>query len=164
MREPLRSAASMTTVASAQPLITALRIGKDALVGDEPGRNCETRSPFAAISSCRLAFCGGYARSIPVPMTATVRPPAASAAVCAALSIPAARPLMTGTPLAASPVTSWRAWSMPLMCRVAGADDGNRRRVTRVGSSAHEQDRRVLVDHTEVGRVSRVENGDHPDA
>src|ERR1035441_2113598 len=114
MRARLRSAASITTVASAYPLITALRIGKDALVGDEPGRNCETRSPFAAISSCRLAFCGGYARSIPVPMTATVRPPAASAAVCTALSIPAARPLMTGTPLAASPVASWRAWSMPL--------------------------------------------------
>ena len=39
MRAPLRYAASMTTVASAYPLITALRIGNDVFVGGEPGRN-----------------------------------------------------------------------------------------------------------------------------
>jgi hypothetical protein len=68
--------------------------------------------PFAAISSCRAAFCAGYVRSMPVPITATVRPSAASAAVCAAVSMPAASPLMTGMPLAARPVAIWRAWWM----------------------------------------------------
>ena len=33
--------------------------------------------------------------------------------MCAAVSIPAARPLMTGIPLAASPVANWRAWWIP---------------------------------------------------
>jgi hypothetical protein len=48
-----------------------------------------------------------------LPMTATARPPTVRAAVSAAVSIPAARPLITGMPCAASPVVSWRAWSIP---------------------------------------------------
>ena len=41
------------------------------------------------------AFSFGYARSSGVPSTAIVRPPAAIAAVCAAVSTPSARPLTT---------------------------------------------------------------------
>ena len=119
--------------------------------------------PFAAISSCSAAFCAGYTRSMPVPMTATVRPPAASAAVCAAVSMPAARPLMTGTPRAASPAASSLAWSTPCGCRLPGADDGDRRRVALIGRAAQEEHRRALVDHPEVRRVLAVEDGDHPD-
>ncbi len=110
MRAPLWYAASTTTVASAYPLMTALRMGNDVLVGEAPGRNCEMTRPLAAISSWRAAFCAGYARSMPVPMTATVRPPPASAAVCAVVSMPAARPLITGTPRAASPAPNSLAW------------------------------------------------------
>ena len=101
-------------------------------------------------------------RSMPVPMTATVRPPAASAAVCAAVSMPAARPLMTGHRSPRAPQRVLRLVDA-LGRRVPGPDDGDRRRIALISGSAHEEDRRALVDHAEVRRVLRVEDGDHPD-
>ena len=49
------------------------------------------------------AFEGGYGMSGPLPSTATVAPPAASAPSCAAESQPSAMPLTTTMPAAAAP-------------------------------------------------------------
>src|SRR6185436_5680364 len=70
-------------------------------------------APCPIIFSASGRFSGGYTRSMPEPSTAIVRPPAASAPRCAAVSIPRASPLTIVTPRAASSPASDSATSTP---------------------------------------------------
>lgn len=106
MSEPDRGAASTTTVPSASPAMIRLREGKWRASGWLPGGCSATSSASCATCSCRSAFSGGKAMSIPLAITPIVR---GSAPTCAAVSIPRARPDTTVTPSAARSCASVRA-------------------------------------------------------
>src|SRR5206468_1832567 len=100
IKAPLRSAASTTTTPSASPASVRLRAGKWPASAGMPGGNCDRIAPCDSIARTSGPFSGGYTTSTPHPSTASVRPPAASALRCAAVSIPRARPLTIVTPRA----------------------------------------------------------------
>jgi hypothetical protein len=76
-----------------------LRIGKVCRSGSISIENSDTTAPFPLqIFSASASFSGGYNFDNPEPMTAIVRPFAASAPWCAAVSIPRASPLITVNP------------------------------------------------------------------
>src|SRR5574341_985217 len=110
---PLRSAASTTTTPSASAARVRLRTGKCPGSARVPGAHWETRAPRASMARASAWFSGGYTTSPPEPRTATVRPPAASAPRCAAVSMPRARPLTIVTPRAASAPASSSATATP---------------------------------------------------
>ncbi len=96
------------------------RKGKVHRVPPWPGHHCDTHAPLPATRRASSRFEFGYTRSMPVPNTAIVRPPASSAARCETVSIPSARPDTTVTPaFARRPATS-AAFARPssLACRV----------------------------------------------
>ena len=72
--------------------ITRLRIRKRCRSGSAPGGHSLISRPVSAICSNSAALPTGYGRSTPQASTATVSPSAASAARCAAASMPNAPP------------------------------------------------------------------------
>ena len=85
--------ASITRVTSARPDIVLLRRRKSHGAVTLDGRYSLTSDPpLATMSSANPRCAAGYRRVIGVPITATVLPPALSAARCAAASIPIASP------------------------------------------------------------------------
>jgi hypothetical protein len=126
------------------------------------GQNCESRRPRAAIFSWRSRLPTGYTLLMPVPMTAKVRPPSASAARCAAVSIPRpARQLPTRpAPRGREPRRQrWpgrdqRPRAIPRRHRGVVCDQG----------SADEQNRRHLVDPAKSDGIVIIEDGYEPAA
>ena len=129
----------------------AARRGPDAVAG-----LAEYETLVAAPGGTAPTWRRGYSTSRPVATTPIVRPPPSMAPWCAAPSIPMARPLITVIPDGRERGrASSRASASP--CGVAArADDGDARRVERVGSIAlGDQDRGRLRDRVEdrVGRL-----------
>ena len=78
----------------------------------------------------------GYVTSSPVATTPTVSPPASSAPSCAAPSIPIANPLTTVTPASARYAAELARVGETVRRRRPRTDDGDPRRVERVGPFA----------------------------
>ena len=129
---PLRSAASTTTTPRASPAMVRLRAGKFHASRRRARRKLR-HERAAALRSRRRArdSRADSSRSMPCPSTAIVRPPAASAPRCAAVSMPRASPLTIVTPRAARSAARRSATSTPYARRASRADDGDRERVAR---------------------------------
>ena len=95
MSDPLRTGASTTINPWLHPATMRFRYGKVCLSAMRSTGYSLITAPFSAMRSANAAFSGGYNFPMPLPITAIVRPFAASAASCAAVSIPRARPLIT---------------------------------------------------------------------
>ncbi len=95
------------------PLMMRLRMGKFCGKATVPMGNSETMSPFTASSAASLRFSEGYTTSTPQPSTAMVSPPAASAPLCAAVSMPRAMPLAMVRPACARSAESRSATARP---------------------------------------------------
>ena len=111
-----------------------------------------------------LAFWGGYERASPVPITATVRPPRASAAVWAAVSMPAASPETTVYPRSTRCSAIARARSMPASVALRAPTTAIACASAGVRRAGHEHHRRPVVDRAEVGRIAGLEHRDQPHA
>ena len=153
IKEPLPSAASTTSVPSASPLMTRLRCGKFCRRGPARGGNSETSAPAARMRSARPAFSGGYMQAIPVPSTATVRPPTPSAPSWLAASIPVARPLVMVSPALAKAAANSLAIASPEGRGPTRPDHRQLRCVQCLDLSHHIERRRRAPDCRERARI-----------
>jgi hypothetical protein len=113
MEDPLPDAPSTTTTARDIAATIRFRAGKRNGSARVPGGYSLRMVPASAMRSRSRRLLAGYARSMPHPSTATVRPSARSAPPWDAASIPRAAPLTTTTPAAASPAPIAVATSEP---------------------------------------------------
>ena len=109
-RAPDLYPASTTRVIRHSPAMIRLRRGKQPGKALVPGSTSDTSAPFSWTSRCSVRCPAGYGTSTPVPRTAIVRPPAATAASWAAASIPRASPATTTSPAFTAPAAS--RWAM----------------------------------------------------
>ena len=158
--------ASATSTAALMPETIRLRRGKCGASGPAPIGSSETTAPRsrARISRTTGAWRAGYTRSTPEPRTATVRPPAASAARWAADVDAVGEPADHGRPAPGEPARERPGHADAVVARLPGPDHGDGPVVGLVQPAEHPEERGRVVDLAEPRRVLGVAEGHEPGA